>query len=340
VEGWAPGEVILRSGEANIMRRGFSDQSAITCPRRPGPAVSAGASVGGLHKTFGRVNLVLGSKMRRVIFVTVGMLSTSAAFAHDFWLATSRWHVAPGATVVVTANVGDDIYPRSENVTAPERVESLRLVGSTTAVLTPRFRTMDKSLAADVTLPAAPATYMAVMVVKGRLLSMEGDKFIEYLKEEGLDRLVDEVNRRGESQKKSRERYWRDAKVLIRAGDGPSDQVAQPLGLAAELVPDRDLTKAKVGDTIGVRLLSEGKPVVGAQVSLTAAAPGPIKSRVTRARTDAEGRARLTIAKRGPYLLTAVHMLRREGDTGEQAFDWESYWCSLTFDVASRQGMK
>ena len=46
---------------------------------------------------------------------------------------------------------------------------------------------------------------------------MEGDKFIDYLKEEGLDRLVDQVNRRGEAQKKSRERYWRDAKVLIHA---------------------------------------------------------------------------------------------------------------------------
>lgn len=70
---------------------------------------------------------------------------------------------------------------------------------------------------------------MAVMVVKGRFLSMEGDKFIEYLKDEGLDEIVDEVNRRGESQKKSRERYSRDAKVLIRAGDGPAEHVTRPV---------------------------------------------------------------------------------------------------------------
>ena len=57
--------------------------------------------------------------MKRVLFVTAGILSASVAFGHDFWLATSGWHVAPGATVVVTANVGDDIYPRSENATAP-----------------------------------------------------------------------------------------------------------------------------------------------------------------------------------------------------------------------------
>ena len=61
--------------------------------------------------------------MKRTMFCALASLIASAVFAHDFWLATSRWHVAPGATVVVTANVGDDIYPRSESATAPERLE-------------------------------------------------------------------------------------------------------------------------------------------------------------------------------------------------------------------------
>ena len=274
----------------------------------------------------------------RAMLVAAGILSASAVFAHDFWLASSLWHVAPGATVVLTANIGDDIFPRSENGPGPNGVDSLRLVGPSTVTLTPRFRAIDKSLGADVTLPLEPATYMAVMVVKGRFLSMEGGKFLEYLKEEGLDRLAAEVNRRGEAQTKSRERYWRDAKMLIRAGDGPWEHVTRPAGLPAELVPDTDLTRARVGETIGVRLLAGGKPVPGAQVSFTAAAPGPIASRVSRARTDGDGRARLTVANRGPYLITSVYMVRREGETGAEAADWESYWCSLTFDVGPRAG--
>jgi hypothetical protein len=271
--------------------------------------------------------------VKRAILAIVGILSASTAFAHDFWLATSLWHAVPGATVVVTANIGDDIYPQSENAPGPGGVDSLRLIGPTTLALTPRYRAIGKSLAADVTLPLDDTTYMAVMVVKGRFLSMDGGKFLVYLKEQGLDRLVDEVNGRSEAQKKSRERYWRDAKVLIHAGDGPSDHVMRPVGLPAELVPDTDLTRARAGETISVRLLAEGRPVSDAQVSLTAAAPGPIASRVSRARTDHEGRARLTLAKLGPYLLTTVYMVRREGEVGEQAADWESYWCSLTFDI-------
>jgi uncharacterized GH25 family protein len=280
------------------------------------------------------------SASRRTVLVLGALLAASSAFAHDFWLAASRWHVMPGATIVVTANVGDDIYPRSESATAPERVDSLRIVGPPTATLTPTYRIAGKALAADVTLPAVPATYLIAMVVKGRFLSMDGEKFIEYLKEEGLDRLVDEVRRRGEAQKKSRERYWRDAKLLVRAGDGPSEAVTRPVGLPAELAPDTDFTGAKVGEMIGVRLLAEGKPVADAQVTFTAAGPGPTNSRAVRARTDRDGRARFTIAKRGPYLLTSVHMVRREGETGEHAVDWESYWCSLTFDVAAARGAK
>jgi uncharacterized GH25 family protein len=182
-------------------------------------------------------------------------------------------------------------------------------------------------------MPSTPGTYAAVMVVKGRFLSMDSDKFIDYLKEEGLSNLVEEVHRRGEDRQKSRERYWREAKVLIRVGEGPASAVTQPVGLPAELVPDSDFTQARKGDVIGVRLLADGKPVADAQVAFTAAAPGPTKSRALRIRTDREGRAHFTIAKEGPYLLTSVHMVRREGETGEQAVDWESYWCSLTFDV-------
>lgn len=274
--------------------------------------------------------------MKPAYLIAPFVLYASSAVAHDFWLASSEWHLTHGRTIVLTANVGDDIYPRSDSATAPERVDFLRVVGPTALTLTPRYRMVGQALATDITLPSPPGTYMAVMVVKGRFLSMEGDKFIEYLKEEGLDHLVGDVQRHGETTKRSRERYWRDAKALIRAGDGPSEQVTRPVGLPAELIPDTDLTAARVGETISVRLLADGQPVANAQVRFTAAAPGPTTARVVHSRTDAQGRARFVVAKRGPYLLTSVYMVRREGETGAEAADWESYWCSLTFDVQSR----
>lgn len=262
--------------------------------------------------------------------VTAGAVTLSA---HDFWIAASVPRPRPGTTVVITANVGDNSYPDSQSVTAPERIESLRLVGPSSSLLTPKFRTLGNALATDVVLPPAPATYMVVMTVKGRFLSMGAAEFTDYLNEEGLTAVIAERQRRGEASLPSRERYSRQAKTLIHAGDGPADHVTRPVGLVAEMVPDTDVTRAHVGDTIAARLLFDGQPVANAQVSEYAAGPGHIVTRRQIARTDKSGRASFVLRGQGPFLLTTTHMVRRTGETGPDAADWESYWVSLTFDI-------
>ena len=251
--------------------------------------------------------------------------------AHDFWIAASDWRVNPGATVTITANVGDDSYPVSQNATAPERVESLRLIGPTSSVSKPVFRILGDALAADVVLPTQAGTYMAVLTVKGRFLSMAPKEFETYLKEEGLDGVLADRTRRQETDVPSRERYSRQAKTLIRAGAGSSAHVTRPAEIVAELVPDTDLTQARSGDDIAVRLLFEGRPVANAQVSAYGTGAAPIQARRQTGRTDANGRVHFKLRGAGPYLLTTTHMVRRTGETGPEAVDWESYWVSITF---------
>jgi hypothetical protein len=108
---------------------------------------------------------------------------------------------------VVTANVGDNTFPVSESFTSPERIESVRVVGPKSETITLQFGKIDNSLAADIKLPSFPTTYVVVMSVKGRFLSMAPDKFEECLREEGLDCVVTERAKRGETDKPSRERY-------------------------------------------------------------------------------------------------------------------------------------
>ncbi len=35
----------------------------------------------------------------------------------------------------------------------------------------------------------------------------------------------------------------------------------------------------------------------------------------------------------GPWLIRSVHMVRRAGERGTEAADWESYWASLSFQL-------
>ncbi len=267
-----------------------------------------------------------------VLFV---LAATAAVAAHDFWLAASRWHAEPGASVTVTANVGER-FPVPTAYTDPSRIEAIELVGpSRRGRLSPLFRREGDSLALTLDLPKAAATYMVVMVVKPRFIEIPAPDFTTYLTHEGLDWVIAERQRRGESGAPGRERYARYAKLLVRAGDGPGEHVTRPLGLPAELVPLTDPTRLRRGDVLAVRLLADGQPVRGALVgAIDAGSTGAPDDWPLRARTDAEGLVRFRLEAPGPWLVRSVHMVRREGESGPEAADWASFWASLAFDLS------
>lgn len=262
------------------------------------------------------------------------VLASATLAAHDFWLASAPWGAAPGATIGITANVGDR-FPGANSFTQSARVESLTLVGpeGATPIVGP-FRREKDSLAADAKLPARAATYMAVMIIKPQFIEIEAADFASYLTHEGLERVIEERERRGESAKAGRERYSRYAKVVIRAGDGPGDHVTRPVGLKAELVPASDPARLRVGDTLVVRLLAEGRPVGGALVgAIDAGSTGAPDDWPLKGRTDGRGEVSFKLDRPGPWLIRSVHMVRRGGETSPEVVDWESFWASLTFHI-------
>ena len=78
-----------------------------------------------------------------------------------------------------------------------------------------------------------------------------------------------------------------------------------------------------------LQLLSDGRPVSGAEVTARASAGGhPIVGR-----TDATGHVTLPIDRDGAWLVRTVHMI-----AGAQArvpgVEWDSYWATLAFHTA------
>jgi len=160
-------------------------------------------------------------------------------------------------------------------------------------------------------------------------LSLEAEAFEAYLAEEGLEAVVAERARRGESRKPSRELFSRSAKALVRAGDSgsPSSGWDRPLGLALELVPEKDPYALRAGEDLPVRLLGNGRPLAGALVSALPYAAPEAKVSV---RSDRDGRVQFRGMTPGVWLVKAVQMTRIEGDP---AADWRSVWASLTFEI-------
>lgn len=265
--------------------------------------------------------------MTRRMLVTMAVMGATGLplAAHDFWLASENWTPAPGATVTITAGVGERFPTRTSFRYRENWLAEWRLIGPDGPLPVSReFRRSEPVMAADVTLPQ-PGAYLGVALVSAQTIEMKGQEFTDYLKEEGLEGIITARAAAGEADRTTKERYARYAKIAIRNGAGSGAHLTRPAGLRAEFLPAVDPTSLKAGSSLTVQLMAEGRPVAGAAVS---AVNG---EKAERQQTDSQGRATFSINRDGAWLIKTVHMVRLPA--GGEA-EWESYWVTLSFHTA------
>jgi hypothetical protein len=177
------------------------------------------------------------------------------------------------------------------------------------------------------TCPRA-GTCLVAMERDAHLITLPAKKFNRYLAGEGLDAILAQRRKRGEADQPGRERYRRYLKCFVRAGAKGDDTWKKPAGHKLEIVPRSDPTGLKAGDTLKVRVLFEGKPLVGARI--TAYRRSGKKVETLTATTSATGEASFKFATAGPCLVRLVHVRRA---TRDKEADWHSFWAALTFAV-------
>jgi uncharacterized GH25 family protein len=101
---------------------------------------------------------------------------------------------------------------------------------------------------------------------------------------------------------------------------------AEPLGLALEIVPERDPTTLRVGDALPVRVLRGGQPLAG--FALGYVSSGETREHV--AVTDAEGRATAMLDVRGTWLVHGTDLRRAVGAIDRE---WESDFTTMVVAV-------
>ncbi len=263
-------------------------------------------------------------RIRRLTkLAVVAMAVADGAAAHDFWIEPSTFHPGVGDAVRVMLRVGEhfDGAPVERN---PERLLRFAAVDADGETSIP---------GADGTDPAGilrvrkAGTLWLVYRSNHARIELEAEKFEAYLREEGLDAIIEKRRAAGQSDKPGREIYSRCAKSLITVGGGAGAGFDRAVGLPLELVPETDPRAARPGDELTIRALYDGKPLANLAVGAMNKAEG--KGQLT-ARTDAEGRAKLKLPRGGVWLVKAVHMV--PAPAGRDA-DWESLWASMTFEL-------
>lgn len=239
------------------------------------------------------------------------LLVVSSAHAHDFWIEPSTFTPAAGETVAVRLRVGEHL----QGEPVPRRTGRIERFFARSATGERDVPGQDNRDPAGILAVRDAGTTVVAYRSRPTRTELAADKFESYLREEGLEHVIDARKERGESSKAGTEIYSRAAKTLLQTGGGElTDQV---LGLRLEVV--------RISE--GFQVLFEGKPLENAMVVAIRRGSG---AKPMQARTDRRGTVRFPPFGRGEWLVKTVHMVPAPASADA---DWESIWASETFAV-------
>jgi uncharacterized GH25 family protein len=234
-------------------------------------------------------------------------LAAMPAAAHDFWLQPSQYRVAPQTTVPLTLQVGHGPY-RQRSPIAARRITRFQAIDPGGAAIDLHARLHVGAADADADLQlATPGTHLLVLETDNRAMtSLPAIRFNDYLRAEGLTPALAERERTRRMDRDGAERYGRHAKALVQVGSPGTDTTiaTRPLGLALEIVPERNPYALPHSDELPIHVLYLGQPLPGALVKLTRLEHD--ESPVETHRTDAAGRAVFSVPAHGSWLLNVI----------------------------------
>ena len=267
--------------------------------------------------------------MKPLLFVKTALLAVLLAVsarAHDTWLIPDRFEVTAKTSVALELTSGM-AFPALEVGPKRERVEAAkcRLAG----------RTIDIS---DISAGPKSLVFKTELLEAGiaTLWVKLPPKSIE-LKPEQVQEYIDEIDAPASLRKqwaemepkRWRELYSKHPKTFVRVDDATADRSwAQPVGMALEIVPEKDPTLLREGDELPVRVFKNGAPFP--DFSLNAVVGGETKGETRK--TDAAGRVVFRFDKAGKWLLRGTDVRK---STRTDA-DWESDFATLTLEVKAK----
>ena len=171
-----------------------------------------------------------------------------------------------------------------------------------------------------------PGNYLLAMERNWSYITLEPQKFEDYLVEDGMEYISKERKKLGETEKPGRERYSRYIKSLLQVGGKSDDTYKKKLGMKLEIMPLENPYSKKIGDNLSFQVLFDGKPLAGKTVFADNR-----NSQTQKMTTDKDGKFSMKIEGKGLWLARLVYMQRCAADCGEA--DWESFWSAITFGV-------
>ena len=280
----------------------------------------------------------------RAAFLWAGLLvqwMINGAVAHDLWLESSRSPAGKSEELVLHLEMGDRLKTEEERPLQKDRVVRFDLYGDRSARGDLLVMGQENQVpAAKVRIEGGAA--LAVMDRKPRPITMEPEKFNQYLAEEGLEAVIAQRTRLGQTDTPSRESYTRFLKTLVPEGN-PTAATANTLykrriGQRLEILLENDPDQLNsTGGELTVKVLFEGNPLAGVKVSACRRTADDQPPHVVTATTSAKGLAKFKLDQPGLWLVRTVTMRAASAGSKTDAA-WESFWATYTFTARYSPG--
>jgi uncharacterized GH25 family protein len=253
------------------------------------------------------------------------MLIALLAEAHEFWLQPDKFIYNVGEELKINFKVGEDFIgePWKANSSRIERLE-LHQLEKTTDLKSSFKEDSTKNLSV---ILKEEGTHLIVMQSNHAFIELEAEKFNAYLKEDGLDEVLQYRQAHNLMDKPGKETYTRYAKLMVQVGNTKDATFKKSANLPIEIFIEKNPYNIKAGDLVRFKVMFQNKPLFGVRVMIW----NRINNRTTKqpVYTMKDGTIEARISNKGSWMVSVVKMIPSRDKTA----DWESYWGSLVFGI-------
>lgn len=265
----------------------------------------------------------------KIIILALIILSnflTIPVFADEYWLEPDTFFPAPGQKTALHLYVGNGLFKDLGEY--PFKRDKTRMFQqfSTSKTVDLKKSLIDGALPVYHFSASHSGNFLLAMEREWVHIKLDPLKFEDYLREDGIEYIIAEREKLGESLKEGRERYSRYIKSLLQVGEKRDAIYKKSTGLRLEIIPLENPYSKMLGDELNFQVAFEGKPLVGKAIF------GDSRSGATQKMiTDHEGKVTLKIDQSGFWLMRLVYMQRCV--TSCEGADWDSFWGAFSFGV-------
>ena len=268
------------------------------------------------------------ARYRSVLVTLLVLLIVQTAAAHEYWIESSNFFLRISEVSSVRLFVGEALISETEMPFQASKTNSFQMFAPTRSF---DMRTLPEDDRKPIVNFSADrsGTYVLAMERGWSYITLDADKFEDYLTEEGMDYVITERARLGEAKKQGRERYSRYLKTMIQVGVNRTGNAKARYGGRLEIVALDNPYNKKVGDTMQFQVFFGGALLASKAVFADNRDGDTVSTR--KMVSDKDGKVEVKVDGKGIWLIRLVYMQRCSKSCGDA--DWESVWGALTFGV-------